>query len=88
MIFMGRDHHPDAYTIWLAGGGIKQGFSYGETDPIGYSPITASVHIRDLHATVLHLMGIDHNKLTYKYRGLNEKLTGVKKARVVTEILS
>lgn len=88
MIFMGRDHHPDAYTIWLAGGGIKQGFSYGETDPIGYSPITASVHIRDLHATVLHLMGIDHNKLIYKYRGLNEKLTGVKKARVVTEILS
>jgi hypothetical protein len=88
MVFVGRDHHPDAYTIWLAGGGIKQGFSYGETDPIGYSAITPPVHIRDLHATILYLMGFDHEKLTFRFRGLNEKLTGVKPARVVSEILA
>jgi hypothetical protein len=88
MAFVGRDHHPDAFTIWLAGGGVKRGYSYGETDPIGYSAITDSVQIRDLHATILRLMGIDHTKLTYSFRGLNEKLTGVKPARVIEEIIA
>ncbi len=88
MLFVGRDHHPDAFTIWLAGGGVKRGFSFGETDPIGYSAITPPVHLRDLHATVLHLLGLDHTRLTFPYRGLNEKLTGVKPACVVQEVLA
>jgi hypothetical protein len=88
MPFVGRDHHPDAFTIWLAGGGVKGGFSYGETDPIGYSPIANPVHVRDFHATILHLLGQDHTKLTYFFRGLDEKLTGVKPARVLHEILA
>ena len=88
MTFIGRDHHPDAFTIWLAGGGVKQGFSFGETDPIGYTPIADPVNVRDFHATLLHLLGFDHKQLTYRYRGLDEKLTGVKPARVVHEILA
>jgi arylsulfatase A-like enzyme len=88
MPFIGRDHHPDAFTIWLAGGGVKPGVSYGETDPIGYAPITNPVHVRDFHATLLHLLGLDNTKLTYSFRGLDEKLTGVKPARVVREILA
>ena len=88
MPFIGRDHHPDAFTIWLAGGGVKPGFSYGETDPIGYAPIANPVHVRDFHATLLHLLGLDHAQLTYSFRGLDEKLTGVKPARVVQEILA
>jgi len=86
--FAGRDHHPHAYTIWLAGGGVRRGFSYGETDPIGYSPLTEPVLTRDLQATILHLLGIDFEKQTYFYQGLNQKLTGVKPARVVKEILA
>jgi hypothetical protein len=88
MPFIGRDHHPDAFTVWLAGGGAKSGFSYGETDPIGYAPIANPVHVRDFHATILHLLGLDHAELTYPFRGLNEKLTGVKPARVVHEIVA
>jgi hypothetical protein len=87
MPFVGRDHHPDAFTIFLAGGGVKTGFSYGETDPIGYAPIADPVHVRDFHATILRLLGLDHSRLSYSFRGLNEKLTGVKPARVVSEIL-
>jgi hypothetical protein len=88
MPFIGRDHHPDAFTIFLAGGGVKPGFSYGETDPIGYAPISNPVHVRDFHATLLQLLGLDHSKLTYSFRGLDEKLTGVKPARVVQEIIA
>jgi hypothetical protein len=88
MTFIGRDHHPHAFTVWLAGGGVKSGFSYGETDPIGYNPISNPVHVRDLHATVLRLLGFDHEKFTFHSRGLNEKLTGVKPARVVEEIIA
>jgi hypothetical protein len=88
MPFVGRDHHPDAFTVWLAGGGVKAGCSYGETDPIGYAPIANPVHVRDFHATLLHLLGLDHTQLTYSFRGLEEKLTGVKPARVVNEILA
>jgi arylsulfatase A-like enzyme len=88
MAFVGRDHHPEAFTIWLAGAGVKPGFSYGETDPIGYSATTEPVEVRDFHATLLHLLGLDHRRLVFPYRGLDEKLTGVKEARVVGEILA
>jgi hypothetical protein len=88
MPFIGRDHQPDAFTIWMAGGGVKPGFSFGETDPIGLRPIAGAVHVRDFQATLLHLLGLDHTQLTYPYRGLDEKLTGVKPARVVHEILT
>jgi len=88
MEFIGRDHQPDAFTIWMAGGGVKRGFSFGETDPIGFKPIADAVHVRDFQATLLHLLGLDHTQLTYAFRGLDEKLTGVKPARVVREILA
>ena len=86
--FVGRDHHNKAFTTWLAGGGVKQGFSFGETDSIGFNATTPSVEVRDLHATILHLMGINHEKLTFPYRGLDKKLTGVIPARVIEEILA
>ncbi|MCO6046901.1 DUF1501 domain-containing protein [Aeoliella sp. ICT_H6.2] len=88
MQFVGRDHHPHAFTIWLAGGGVKQGFSYGETDPIGYHVTKDPVEVRDLHATLWHLLGLDHQKLVYPHQGLNQKLTGVKPARVVHDIVA
>lgn len=88
MPYIGRDHQPDAFTIWMAGGGVKPGFSFGETDPIGLRPIADDVHVRDFQATLLHLLGLDHTQLTFPFRGLDEKLTGVKPARVVTEILA
>ena len=88
MAFIGRDHHPAAFTIWIAGGGVKGGFSLGETDPIGYHPVTEPVQVRDLHATLLHLMGLEHRKLTYQFQGLDQKLTGVRQSRVIEEILA
>jgi hypothetical protein len=88
MAFIGRDHHPHAFTLWLAGGGVKGGFSYGETDPIGYSPVGEPVQVRDVHATILRLLGMNHEKLIFPYQGLNQKLTGVKHARVIEEILA
>jgi hypothetical protein len=88
MAFIGRDHHPHAFTLWMAGGGVKPGFSYGETDEIGYSPVKDPVQIRDLHATILHLLGFDHEKLIYPFQGLNQKLTGVLEAKVITPILA
>jgi hypothetical protein len=88
MAFIGRDHNPGAFTIWMAGGGVKSGFSYGGTDPIGYDAVENPVEIRDLHATMLKLMGFDHHKLTYPFQGLNQKLTGVKPVRVVDEIIA
>ena len=87
MEFVGRDHHPGAFTIWMAGAGIKPG-SYGATDPVGYDIIENPVEIRDLHATILHQLGFDHRKLNYTYQGLDQKLTGVKPARVIDEILA
>ncbi|GIW96894.1 MAG: sulfatase [Pirellulaceae bacterium] len=86
--FIGRDHNPNTFTIWLAGGGVKRGFTFGETDPMGYLPAENPVQLRDFHATLQHLLGIDHQRLTYPFQGLNQKLTGVKPARVVHEILS
>jgi hypothetical protein len=84
----GRDHHPGAFTLWMAGGGAKRGFSYGETDPIGYGIAKDGVHIRDFHATLLHLLGYDHEKFTYPFLGLDQKLTGVLPARVVHEVVA
>jgi hypothetical protein len=84
----GRDHHLAGFTMWLAGGGIKPGFSYGATDDLGYHAAENRVSVHDLHATILHLLGIDHAKFTYKFQGLDSKLTGVEAARVVKEILA
>jgi uncharacterized protein (DUF1501 family) len=75
--FMGRDHHPRAFTMWLAGGGIKPGISIGATDELGYGIAEDAVHVHDLHATVLHLMGIEHTKLTYRFQGRDYRLTDV-----------
>jgi uncharacterized protein (DUF1501 family) len=73
----GRDHHKDAFTVWLAGGGIKPGLSYGKTDELGFHAVEDKVHVHDLNATILHLLGLDHEKLTYKYQGREFRLTDV-----------
>lgn len=86
--YAGRDHNPGAFTIWMAGGGVRAGMSYGETDDMGYEVIKNPVEIRDLHATMLYLLGFDHHKLTYRFQGLDQKLTTVKPARVVAEVLA
>jgi hypothetical protein len=86
--FGGRDHNPKGFTYWLAGGGVKGGMSFGETDPLGHEATVNRRHIRDLHATILHLMGLDHRKLTYFYGGLQQKLTGVVEAEVIHGILA
>ncbi|NDH06885.1 DUF1501 domain-containing protein [bacterium] len=83
----GRDHHPRCFTIWLAGGGIKPGITFGSTDDFSYNTQDDPVHVRDLHATVLHLLGINHEQLTYRHQGLDAKLTGVEKSRVISKIL-
>ena len=73
----GRDHHKDAFTVWLAGGGAKRGFSYGKTDEIGFHAVEDSMHVNDFHATLLHLLGMDHEKLTFKHQGLDMRITGI-----------
>jgi uncharacterized protein (DUF1501 family) len=73
----GRDHHPRCFTIWMAGGGIKPGTTYGETDDYGYNVVKDGVHVHDFHATMLHLLGIDHERLTYKFQGRRYRLTDV-----------
>jgi hypothetical protein len=83
----GRDHHPRCFTIWMAGAGIKPGFTYGATDDFSFNVAENPVHVRDLHATVMHLMGIDHSRFTYRFQGLDFRLTGVEQARVVKELL-
>jgi hypothetical protein len=83
----GRNHHIDAFTMWFAGGGFKPGVSYGETDEFGFGPIDQSVHVRDIHATVLHLLGLNHERLSVRSQGLDFRLTGVLPARVVREVL-
>jgi hypothetical protein len=77
MPFTGRDHHTEAYTVWMAGGGVKGGVTYGETDEIGYYGVKDRVHVHDLHATILHLMGMDHKKLTFPFQGRDFRLTDV-----------
>ena len=83
----GRDHHPRCFTIWMAGGGVKPGITYGATDDFSYNVAENPVHVRDLHATALHLLGIDHERFSYRFQGLDYKLTSVDPARVVKEIL-
>lgn len=83
----GRDHHPRCFTIWMAGGGIKPGMVYGETDEFGYNIVKDPVHVHDFQATMLHLMGIDHERLTYKYQGRRFRLTDVH-GKVVQDILA
>jgi hypothetical protein len=84
----GRDHHLAGFTMWLAGGGIKGGLSYGATDELGYHAVENRVSVHDLHATLLYLMGIDHARFTFKFQGLDTRLTGVEPARVVKEVLA
>jgi hypothetical protein len=83
----GRDHHGRSFTVWLAGGGVKAGYEHGATDEFGYNIAKDPVHLRDLHATILHCLGIDHERFTFKFRGLNVKLTGVEEAHVVKGVL-
>jgi hypothetical protein len=85
---MGRDHHGRCFTVWLAGGGVKAGFEYGQTDDFCYNIAENPVHVRDLHATILHTLGIDHARFTYPFRGLDQRLTGVEQANVVESILA
>ena len=84
----GRDHHPRNFCMWMAGGGIRPGFTYGETDDFSYNVIENPVHLNDLNATLLHCMGIDDRRFTYKHQGLDQRLTGVEPTRVINEILS
>lgn len=83
----GRDHHPRCFSMWMAGGGVKPGISYGETDDFSYNIVKDPRHVRDLHATILHLFGFDHNRLTFKFQGLDQKLTGVVSANVIQDLL-
>jgi len=84
----GRDHHIKGFSMWMAGGGIKGGVSHGETDELGYHAEKDVVHVRDLHATMLHQLGIKHDNFSYQYQGLDMRLTGVEKAKVVRPILA
>lgn len=84
----GREHHPWAFSSWLAGAGVKRGIVHGSTDDIGLRAAEKPVHVRDFHATILHLMGFDHERLTYRHAGLDFRLTGVEGAKVVKELLS
>ena len=83
----GRDHHPLCFSGWLAGGGVKGGLMYGETDEFSYNVVADPVAVRDLHATMLHQLGIDHERLTFPFQGLDQRLTGVEPARVIHDIL-
>lgn len=84
----GRDHHPRCFTMWMAGGGFKGGTVYGETDDFSYNIVKDPVHVRDFHATVLHQLGFDHERFTFRNQGLDQRLTGVLPARVVSELLT
>ncbi|HEY3862063.1 MAG TPA: DUF1501 domain-containing protein [Verrucomicrobiae bacterium] len=84
----GRDHHPRCFSLWMAGAGIKPGFVYGKTDEMSYNIIENPVHIHELHATILHQLGIDNEKFTFMYQGLGQRLTGQEPAKVVTDILA
>jgi hypothetical protein len=73
----GRDHHNRSFTIWMAGAGVKAGITYGETDDLGFNVARDAVHVHDLNATILHLLGFDHTKLTYRFQGRDFRLTDV-----------
>ncbi|MEN7547415.1 DUF1501 domain-containing protein [Rapidithrix thailandica] len=87
MVFVGRDHHLEAFTIWMAGGGVKPGITYGETDEIGYYGVKDRAHVHDLQATILHLLGMDHEKLTYQFQGRPFRLTDVH-GHLIKDIIS
>jgi hypothetical protein len=85
--FLGRDHHPHCFSAWMAGGGIKRGAVYGETDEFGYKIVKDKVTIRDLQATILHAMGMDPYRFSYKYQGLNNRLIGPSDEAVIQKSL-
>ena len=84
----GRDHHGRCFSMWMAGGGIKAGYDHGLTDDFSYNIVKDPVHIRDFNATILHCLGVDHQRFTYTYQGLDRRLTGVEPAKVVHELLA
>ena len=84
----GRDHHKDAFTIWMAGGGVKGGVSYGTTDDMGYYINENPVEIRDIHATIMHQMGLNYEEVSFRYMGLDQRLTGVEEAHILHDILA
>lgn len=84
----GRDHHPRCFSLWMAGGGIQGGVVHGETDEFSYNIVRDPVHVRDLQATLLHVFGIDHQRFTYMYQGLDQRLTGVEPSKVIRELLA
>jgi uncharacterized protein (DUF1501 family) len=84
----GRDHHPRCFTMWMAGGGARPGAVYGETDDFSYNIVKDPCHVHEFHATVLRLLGIDHEKFTFKYQGLDQRLTGVEPAKVIKELIA
>ena len=84
----GRNHHIDAFTMWFAGGGFKPGYTHGATDELGFGPVENPHHVRDVHATLLHQLGLDHDELAVRFQGLNVKLTGVEEAHVIKEMLA
>ena len=88
MAYVGRDHSPSAFTVWMAGGGVKPGVTYGETDEVGYTAASNPVHLRDFHATIQHLLGLDHQTFSYPFQGLDQKLTGVLPAKVLTNVIA
>ena len=83
----GRDHHIKGFSLWMAGGGIRGGMSWGATDELGYHAVDNVFHVHDLHATMLHLLGIDHERLTYRFQGRDFRLTDVH-GRVIREVLT
>ena len=83
----GRDHHPFAFSLWMAGGGIKPGLTYGKTDDFGYNIVENPVHVHDFHATMLHCLGMNHEKLTYRFEGRDYRLTDIA-GNVVEDILA
>jgi hypothetical protein len=85
--WLGRDHHQHAFTIWMAGGGVKRGFTLGATDELGYFAVEDKVHVHDLQATILHLFGLDHERLTYRFQGRDYRLTDVH-GTVVNKLLA
>ena len=84
----GRNHHIDAFTIWMAGGGFQPGVVHGKTDELGFGPVEHPTHVRNVHATLLNQMGLDHNQLSIRFQGLDVRLTGVEEAHVINELLT
>ena len=83
----GRDHHPYGYSVWMAGGGVRGGQTYGETDEFGYRAVVNRTKVSDYHATILHLLGLDHEELDYRHNGRSERLTDVYRAQVIRELV-